>query len=224
MAKADPDTPAGQRTLLSPGHGRLFRYAALCLVILAGNAQAGTPGPRAMLQEMTDQVLAEIHKDPQQLQDVRQVRRLAERYVLPHVDFRAAARWVLGKYWRTASERQREQFVTQFRTLLLNTYLRAIANYHENAIRILPLRTPPRDGRAQVDAEVEQSAGPPARVSFRLHEVNGQWLVYDMSVDGISLVATHRSTFAREVSEQGLDSLITRLARLNSEHQASGSN
>jgi phospholipid transport system substrate-binding protein len=197
----------------------------LCwLVLVAASVHAGEPGPRAMLQEMTDQVLAQIHRDPKQLEDIRQVRKLADRYVLPHVDFRTAAQWVLGKYWRTATEQQREQFVTQFRTLLLNTYLRSIANYHENAIRILPLRVPPRAGRARVDAEVEQSSGPPVHVSFRLHRVNGKWLIYDLSVDGISLVATHRSTFAREISQQGLNSLITRLARLNSQQQQTGTN
>jgi phospholipid transport system substrate-binding protein len=201
-------------------HPHVLRHALILHVVwlslLACTVQAGQPDPRAMLQDMTDQVLAEIHRDPQQLEDVGQVRRLAEQYVLPHVDFRAAAQWVLGKYWRSATEQQREQFVTQFRTLLLNTYLRSIANYHENAIRILPLRVPPHNGRAQVDAEVEQSAGPPVHVSFRVHEVNGKWLIYDMSVDGISLVATHRSTFAREISEQGLAGLIARLTRLNS--------
>lgn len=187
-----------------------------CLTLFVQPAPADQPDPRVMLQEMTDQVLAEIRKDPEQVQDIERVRTLAERYITPHIDFYVAAQWVLGKYWRNASESQRLRFVEEFRALLLNTYLRSITTYRENVIRILPLRSTPQADRAEVSAEVDQPNGPTLHIDFRLHRAAGEWLVYDISVDGISLVTTHRSSFSREISEQGLDSLITRLARMNS--------
>ena len=172
-------------------------------------------GPEAMLQEMVDQVLVELRKEPGRLNDIAQVRALADRYVLPHIDFGAVAQWVLGKHWRLADQQQRVRFVEQFRELLLNSYLRTVTNYRENAIRIIPSRAAPQSGRAVVDAEVEQPGGPPVHLNFRLHNPGTGWLIYDISVEGISLVASHRSGFSREISEQGLDGLIARLEKMN---------
>lgn len=171
--------------------------------------------PEAMLQQMTDSVLAEIRKDPGRLTDIAQVRALADRHVLPHIDFGAVAQWVLGKHWRSANHQQRVRFVEEFREMLLNTYLRTVNSYSDNVIRIIPPRAPPRSGRAVVDAEIEQPGGPPVHLSFRLHNPGDAWLVYDISVEGVSLVASHRSSFSREISEQGLDGLIMRMEKMN---------
>lgn len=195
----------------------LFPLLWLLQSIVSLPAQ-GAPGPEALLQQMTDNVLAEIRKDPEQVKDATRVRALAERYILPHVDFRAAAQWALGKYWRTATPEQRARFVREFRQLLLDTYLRSINNYQENDIRIFPAHGELERGRALVDAEINQPGGPPIHLGFRLHRSGADWLVYDISVEGVSLVATHRSSFAQEIHDRGLESLIDHLASLNAEH------
>jgi phospholipid transport system substrate-binding protein len=187
------------------------------LLPVAGMPVQADPGPHDLLQEVTDRVLAEIRKDPEQLKDVNRVRALTDRFILPHLDFRAAAQWVLGRYWRTATSEQRERFVEEFRQLLLNTYVRSISNYQNNRISIGPARGAPDSGRAEVDVEVERPGGPPVHLRFRLHKPGEEWLVYDISVEGVSLVATHRSTFAREIHDRGLDSLIDHLAGLNAD-------
>jgi phospholipid transport system substrate-binding protein len=176
-------------------------------------------GPDILLQDVTDRVLAEIRKDPEQLKDVNRVRALTDRFILPHIDFRAASQWVLGRYWRTATSEQRERFVEEFRRLLLNTYVRSISNYQNNRISIGPARGALASGRAEVDVEFERPGGPPVHLRFRMHKPGEEWLVYDISVEGMSLVATHRSTFAREIHDNGLDSLIDHLARLNAERE-----
>ncbi len=173
------------------------------------------PGPEAMLQNMTDHVLAEIRKDPGMLEDIAKVRVLVNRHVLPHIDFTAVAQWALGKHWRDADAEQRARFVDAFRGVLLNTYLRTVSSYHENKIRFLSGGRAQRPDRAVVDAEVEQPGGPPVHLNFRLHNPGEGWLIYDISVEGISLVASHRSGFYREIREQGLDGLITRLEKMN---------
>lgn len=200
---------------------QLLYLLSLCwLLQAAGTMAQDDPGPAELLQDVTDRILAEIRTDPGQLRDVNRVRALAERYVLPHIDFRAASQWVLGKYWRTASNGQRARFVGEFRQLLLNTYIRSISNYRENRVSILPARGTPGTGRAEVDAEIEQSGGPPVHLSFRMHKPGPEWLVYDITVEGISLVATHRSSFAKEIHDSGLDSLIEHLADMNAEKAA----
>lgn len=190
----------------------LLFWALLMAISLPLQAEST---PEAMLQEMTDQVLAEIRKEPGRLSDIAEVRALADRYVLPHIDFAAVAQWVLGKHWRLASPEQRVHFQEEFRELLLNTYLRTVNNYSENVIRIIPSRAQPQSGRATVDAEIELPGNSPVHLNFRLHNPGSGWLVYDISVEGVSLVASHRSGFSREISEQGLDGLIARLKEMN---------
>ena len=173
--------------------------------------------PDEMLRAMTDRVLQEIRDNPALLEDDDRARNLAEKLILPNIDFRVASQWVLGKHWRTASDAQRTAFVREFRALLVNTYLRSLNKYRDNTIRILDARPGQPDGRAVVDAEVVQANGPLVKVLFRLHRKENSWLVYDIVVEGISMVATHRSGFSSEIREKGLDSLITHLVVLNAD-------
>jgi len=183
----------------------------------------GSTGPAKMLANMTDRVLLEIRNDPAILDDEDRTRRLAEQMILPNIDFRVASQWVLGKHWRTASPTQREAFIDEFRALLVNTYLRSLKKYQDYTVRILAARPGQPDGRAVVDAEVLQPDGPPIKVMFRLHQQKQDWQVYDIVIEGVSLVATHRSGFATEIRDKGLDSLIAHLVVRNaSESTATG--
>jgi phospholipid transport system substrate-binding protein len=180
------------------------------------------PGPVTVLQQMTEQVTGVVRRDTSILQDPVRLRALAYEAVLPNVDFVTLSRWVLGKHWRVATPAQREAFMTQFREMLLLTYLRNVTSYRETAVRFLPLRAAPGDDRVQVQAEVEPQGAPVVNVMFRMHQVDGRWLIYDVSVEGISLVATHRSGFSEEISRNGLDGLIARLTEMNNETAATG--
>jgi phospholipid transport system substrate-binding protein len=193
----------------------LRRLAACCLLVASGVAVAESDGPAAMLTTMTERVLTVIRNNPAVLEDTQQARAIADELILPNIDFRTASQWVLGKHWRTASQSQRDAFVIEFRELLVNTYLRSLSKYQDNTIRILSSHPGQPDGRAVVDAQVEQPGGPPVKVMFRLHRKQGHWLVYDIVIEGISLVATHRSGFATEIRNKGLDSLIAHLVLRN---------
>jgi phospholipid transport system substrate-binding protein len=196
----------------------------LCGMLMSMQVWAdGSTGPAEMLATMTDRVLAEIRNNPAILDDEARTRRLAEELILPNIDFRVASQWVLGKHWRTASPSQREAFIGEFRAMLMNTYLRSLDKYHDYTVRILTARPGQPNGRAIVDAEVLQPDGPPIKVLFRLHQRKNAWLVYDIIIEGVSLVATHRSGFATEIRDKGLDSLIAQLVVRNaSEATATG--
>ena len=173
------------------------------------------PGPVIVLQEMTEYVTDVVRNDTGILQDPVRLRRLANEAVLPHIDFAALSRWVLGKHWRKATPAQREAFMNQFREMLLVTYLRKVTTYRETAVRFQPLRAAPQEERVEVHAEVEPQGAPVVHILFRMHRVDDRWLIYDVAVEGISLVATHRSGFSQEISRNGLDGLIARLAEMN---------
>lgn len=186
-----------------------------CLMLLISRAAMAEHGPVEMLQLMTTTLENVVKNDPNIIYDENRLRTIAHEVVLPHVDIRTMSRWVLGKNWRKASPEQRENFVVEFRDLLLSTYLRQVKTYNGESARFLPLRGEQREGQAVVNAEIVQPNGPLIHATFRLHQPQGEWMIFDVSVEGISLVATHRSGFNTEIRNRGIDELIARLHRLN---------
>lgn len=186
-----------------------------CLMLLISRAAMAEHGPVEMLQLMTTTLENVVKNDPNIIYDENRLRTIAHEVVLPHVDIRTMSRWVLGKNWRKATPEQRENFVVEFRELLLSTYLRQVKTYDGESARFLPLRGEQREGQAVVNAEIVQPNGPIIHATFRLHQPQAEWMIFDVSVEGISLVATHRSGFNTEIRNSGIDELIARLHKLN---------
>jgi phospholipid transport system substrate-binding protein len=207
------------RTTIIPSLPWLF--TALLIAALSMPLRA-EPEPVAVLRQMTEQVQEAVRQDTSILKDPVRLRTLAHDLVLPHVDFVTLSRWVLGKHWRNATPAQREAFMAEFQEMLMSIYLGHVTDYRETSVQFQPLRAEPGDDRVEVQAEVEPRGAPVVNVMFRMHQVDDQWLIYDVSVEGISLVATHRSGFSQEISRNGLDGLISRLADMNHAAVAAG--
>ena len=178
-----------------------------------------------MIQGVTQQLIEIASSHPEFLDNPAELRRVAEEVVLPHVDFTMLSRWVLGKHWRNATPTQQQAFTSEFRELLLGSYLRSVSAYKDNTIRFLPLHDDRQDNHVVVNAIIDQVNGPQVRVAFRLHRMANEWLLYDVMVEGISLVATHRSTFYQVIRDHGIDSLIEQLRaknRINAGELAAG--
>jgi phospholipid transport system substrate-binding protein len=175
-------------------------------------------GPVDVLRGMSDHVLEIIKEDPSVLDDKARLRAIADQVVIPNIDFIALSQSVLGITWRKATPEQREVFEREFRSLLMNTYLNSIsrADYQGQSIRYLPLRNPPTGDRAEVDAEIEQPNGPLIHAQFRMYRRDGAgWKVYDVVVEGVSLVITQRSSFSSIIRDKGLSGLIALLEERN---------
>ncbi len=220
--------------LIHPTHNA-FRLAVLLLGALlllgmnTGRAEANI-APHDMLKSVTEEIFTvlkqdqeTIHQKPDHLFD------LVERVLLPHVDMSVMSRYVLGKYWRKADEKQREQFIQEFKNLLVRFYVSALLDDPaqldelladtDGLIRYQPVNLDAETRKTTVRAEVYMpNGGPKVPVSFNLfRNKSGEWLMYDVNVDGISLVTNYRSSFAAEIKRDGLDALIARLAERNQE-------
>ncbi|MGB5306823.1 MAG: ABC transporter substrate-binding protein [Gammaproteobacteria bacterium] len=189
----------------------------ICLLPGMAMAVAAGQGPVEMLQDTTDEILRIIKDEPQIINDQARLREIASDIIYPHVDFTELSRWVLGKHWRDATPAQRQIFINEFRELLLNTYLRSVTSYQDNTIRYQPMRQQPTDGRAIVHASIEAPGAPLIKAEFRLHQAGQEWLIYDVAIDGVSLVVTQRSSFSEFIRREGIDGLIARLESRNTE-------
>ena len=195
----------------------LIGIAALAVLLLTGRAVCAEPGPQVVLQEMSDHVLEVIRQDPAILDDQVRLRALADELVVPNVDFLALSQWVLGRHWRQATPIQRQIFADEFRELLIRTYLASVtrSGYQDQVIRYLPLRKIQDTRKVMVEAQIEQPQGPLVHVQFRMLHRDAVWRVYDVVIEGVSLVATHRSSFSSIIREQGIDGLIATLEQRN---------
>lgn len=170
-----------------------------------------------LVHETTEKVLARLKVDSEKLKaDSDLIYPLVEDLVLPHFDFLKMSQWVLGKNWRQADVAQREQFTNEFRTLLVRTYAKALLEYTDQNMRYLPFHADDDSKKVLVKTEIEQAGGPsiPLHYSMYLNRDN-QWKVYDIKVDGVSLVSNYRSSFATEVRNGGIPKLLENLAEMN---------
>lgn len=136
--------------------------------------------------------------------------------VLPHIDFRAMSRFVLGRYWREATEDQRARFTHEFRNFLVRIYGTAVQKSGDHQVIYLPFFGKPGDKTAVVKTEIKQaSGGPNIPINYSFYKVYSMWKMYDISIDGVSLVITLRDTYADQIKKDGIDALIANIAKSN---------
>ncbi len=192
--------------------------AALLLVAYAVAVPAQEPGPDDLVRQVTAEVLEAIQNDKQlQAGDRQKALALAERKILPLVDFREATRLAVGRAWNTATPDQQEQLTTQFRTLLVRIYSNAIGVYRGQTMRVQPVKMAPGATQVTVRNQYVSPGRPPTSVEYAMHKTPTGWKIYDITVEGVSLVLTYRGEFDQVVREAGIDGLIRRLAERNRE-------
>jgi phospholipid transport system substrate-binding protein len=140
---------------------------------------------------------------------------LVDKIVLPHFDFYKMSSRVLGKYWRRASDEQKEKFTKEFRILLVRTYAKALVDNMDQTIDYMPVHAPENAEDVTVKTEIPQQGSFPLPIDYSMYLTNGEWKVYDVEIDGISLVINYRTTFANEIRQAGLDKLIAKLSSRN---------
>ncbi|HKJ09123.1 MAG TPA: ABC transporter substrate-binding protein [Gammaproteobacteria bacterium] len=194
-----------------------FAAATFVLFLFAGNAGASVAdSPQALVRQTSEQMLAALKNNHEAIsKDPGKLYGLIKDIVLPHFDFQRMSRWALGRAWRQASPAQRKRFVGEFRTLLVRTYGSALEQYRDQKIQYLPVRMDPGATHVSVRTEVQRSGGPPIPINYGMEKTADGWKVFDVTVDGISLVSSYRSTFTSAVRSHGIDGLIDMLAKRN---------
>ena len=192
----------------------LVALAMSLLIFAFGSVAQAAPEPQQVVRETSDQVLAALSARKNELsQQPEQLYRLVDDIVLPRFDFELMSRWVLGKNWNKATPEQRDRFSKAFRDLLVRTYSNALLEYTDEKINYLPVAAPNGATEVTVKTEIRPSSGPSIPVNYEMHQGNDGWKVYDVAIDGVSLVTSYRSTFANQIRREGMDAVIASLER-----------
>lgn len=187
-------------------------------------ANPGIQAPDKLLQQATTKMLRSINENRTEInQSPDKLKSLVEEIILPHLDFIAASKMVMGKYWRRAEKAQKIKFIRQFRLLLLRFYSSALAEYlngkdkvlNENLIHYFPINLKDGETALTVRAEIKPESGQPIPMRYRMHLTKKGWKIYDVSVEGISMITTYKNNFASQFKTEGIDALIASLEEKN---------
>jgi phospholipid transport system substrate-binding protein len=196
----------------------LLRIMALYFGLTAA-ALAQALAPEQLVQKVTEEVMTAIKSDKQLAAgDKQKAMKLAEEKVLPYIDFEEATRLAVGRAWAQATPEQRKKLVSEFRNMLVRTYSNAISAYEGQTLKVMPSRGGKQDAKdeATVRTQFTRAGGKPLPIEFQMRKAGDAWKVYDIAVEGISLVLTYRSEFDSVVKQDGIDGLIKRLTEKNS--------
>jgi phospholipid transport system substrate-binding protein len=195
---------------------KLFAVLSLLFFGVALAQNTKEMGPEELVKKVTAEVLDSIKSDKQLAAgDKQKALKLAEEKVLPHIDFREATRLAVGRAWPQASKEQQEKLVTEFRRMLVRTYSNAISGYEGQTMKVMPVHMKPGDTDVAVKNQYIRPGAKPVLVEYQMHKTNKGWMIYDIVVEGVSLVLTYRSEFDAVVKQEGIDGLIKRLAQKN---------
>ncbi|MCB1751933.1 MAG: ABC transporter substrate-binding protein [Gammaproteobacteria bacterium] len=209
-------------SMLTMKFGRNALYLstlALMLIVIIVNPRvplAEEAGPEQVIEQISTRLQAIFSKEQDRLQnDPAYIYQLANEVLVPHIDFSKVSSLVLGKHWNRATPEQQEAFRIQFQQLLVRTYSTAFTELKAWEIRFLPSRVNANGVDTAVRTQLLLPQVEPIEVLYQMHLKGGNWMAYDVKIDGISLVTNYRTSFNREVRSVGMDGLIKKITMLN---------
>ncbi len=191
-------------------------FVILLLPLLTVTAPAqDIEKPEDVILSTVDNVISRITAEREMLDaQPETVYNLINDLIIPVFDFHNMSRWILGKYWKQASEEQRGVFTTEFKDLLVRTYAKAVLGFTNEKVNYLETLTGSKPNIVMVKTQIISEAGI-TPVNYTMHISDGSWKVVNVAFEGISLVETYRKSFASEIRNNGLESLLQKLVDKN---------
>ena len=185
---------------------RIILIFTMVFLLFSGSALAAVPGPTDQLRVVVDEIIKILRSGNLSQDDIlQQVAGL----VRQKFDFQAMSQRTLGVNWRKATPKQQERFVELFSQLLEDTYRGRIRAYTYNDEKVEYVGERVVGTRAEVDTVVIASREIP--VSYKMRLKDDQWLVYDVSIEQVSLVSNYRNSYGEIVRKEGFEGLLSRM-------------
>jgi phospholipid transport system substrate-binding protein len=185
-------------------------FLTLIIGLLSCGAMAQSPND--VVQEAADELAAALEGRKDELAADRDaLYALIDQILLPRFDRLYAAQLVLGKHWRNASEEERTDFIEAFYGSLLRKYSDGIIDFDQSSLEILPFRGDETKDRTTVKTIVRLNDGTKVPVNYAVVKRDYGWMMFDVTIEGISYVRNFRTELNAEIQANGLRSVIDRL-------------
>ena len=190
----------------------LFLGYFLVLVGL-GQVQAAQSDPIKMMQNITTNVQAEIKKNRARIdKDPTFTYKIIDQIVLPHVDFIEMAKWIAGKSaWNTSSAKDQEAFIKEFKVLVVRTYSSSLNKYNDEKIEFFPLQKSASNTRIQISSKIIRAGKEDIEVDYRLIASDSDWKLYDIVIEGVSILKGFQAQFSEQIRNHGLSTVINKI-------------
>ncbi len=204
----------------------LALYLGCCLSMVSV-AQPIDPGPDEVTRMTVDEIMTDM-RDNQVLymRNRAELDAMVEKRLIPRFNFKVMTQLAVGKYWQGASPEQKSALEQEFRALLVRTYSNLLfSNLNElysNRNESASARTTniTKNGDAIVELVLDSDTSESASLGLRMRRHLEDWMVIDVSYNGISLVVSYRASFVREIGHSGLDGMIASLSTKNRTNRA----
>ena len=214
------------QTRANPHNRWVLAMLAASLMILAINLAhaAVEKNPKVLLESITNNMITALNENREKIKtDHALTQQLIEKNLLPHIDFINASKEVLGQHWDTATKQQKIGFIKAFRDLLLNFYSSALTEYlnsHNELLNpnLMEFLDPGKISSKHVTVRsiVKSGSGKSVPINYEMILGRKGWKIFDVSVEGISVITTYKSSYAHDIEQKGLDELIN---TINSHNQ-----
>ena len=182
----------------------------------------GGQDPQQLVADTIDQLVDRLKANSDRIHEDSSIAyQISDELVAPHIDFPRVTRLVVGKYWQSASEQQRQALIAEVQSLLIRSYVTAMTSYADqivakkDRINYLPSRYKTGDKKASVRANITLDSVQAVEVQYQLYNGGGKWRIYDIVIEGVSMAITYRTSFGEQIKRNGLDSLIAELVERN---------
>jgi phospholipid transport system substrate-binding protein len=193
---------------------KIILGASMCCAI--GVVRAEVIAPDALIKNTVQEVITIIKQDKDiQSGDQKKITALVDAKVLPNFDFVRMTQLAVGKYWRSATAEQKQALVTEFRNMLVRTYTKVFTVYKDQTVDVKPLKMAVDDTEATVKTFINKPGSQAVPVDYEMKKAADGWKVFDISIEGVSMVMSYRGTFASEIQGNGIDGLIKTLSGKN---------
>jgi len=192
---------------------KLLFIACLQLIAIKPACADTVVDPVVFLETITQKVLKALRSEKQS--DIHDV---IEKIILPNVDFEDMGRWVAGRNaWQGTSLKVKQSFVTEFSSLVVNTYIQALNAYTDEKLVFQPIRSSYLDKkRILVKSTIVRTGDPNIDLAFRLVRHDASWKLYDLVIQGVSILKGYQAQFSTKIRKGGLESVIEDLQSHNS--------
>jgi phospholipid transport system substrate-binding protein len=191
----------------------LWVAAFTALACLPGAAAAAPVPPDEVVKSTTERLQKEIAKREAEFRaDPTKLYAFVDDVIVPKFDTKYIAQLILARHWRSASADQRARFQAAFKDMLVHSYANALVEYHTSVkAEWQPLRMAPDATDVTVNSRLVREGKPPVPIGFAMRLKDGEWKVYDIVIENLSLVTSFRSQINSEIKRTSLDALIERL-------------
>lgn len=195
---------------------KIIKLIILSVSMLLSQVIYAETSPVSMLEQTANQIIATLKEHKTNLKSNRAVIHAAVRqYLLPKVDVAGMSRSVLGRQaWNAASASERAEFSQTFTQLVIRTYSTPLAEYNGETVKFLPQRTAANQSRfTRVNSVIIRQNGQNIPLSYSLISKNGQWKIYDLSVEGVSLLQSFRNQFGQILQNSSMHELLAQMKK-----------